>query len=146
MMSCKNCPDKNIDGTALIVYTGGPPHAPFAAMRLVLRDDGIIRRYQPTVHPDGCIEYKRDAPEPLVPEGYMKDEHNPWILRPVWVSCIYRTYRVQRLDDGQLKINGFCVNPHSGISTREPVTCAKCNLCAVGCAIGSMPVITGHYR
>ncbi len=144
-MGCDSCPDeKNAEGVFFIVYTGGPPHAPFAAMQAVVRDDGIVRRHQPTVHPDGHIEYQRDAPEPPVPEGYAKDECDPWVLRPVWASCVHRMYRVQRLDDGLLKIDGLCCNPLSGVQPHQLLTCAKCNLCGVGCAIGSAPVVTGR--
>lgn len=145
-MGCQNCPDdRAFDGVFYIVYTGGPPHAQFVAMQEVVRharQDEIVRLYRPKVRPDGCIEYERDAPEPPAPEGYARNEGDPWVLRPVWPSCVHRMYRVQMLDDGQLKIDGICTHPQSGATRREPITCAKCNLCAVGCAIGSAPVLT----
>jgi hypothetical protein len=148
-MGCQNCPDdKILEGVFYIVYTGGPPHAQFAAMQTVVdRVDHkeIIRRYQPTVHPDGRIEYKKDTPEPPAPEGYVRDERAPWTLRPIWPSCVYRMYRVQMLDDGQLKIEGICTHPQSGARLHEAITCAKCNLCAVGCAIGSLPILTRTF-
>lgn len=145
-MGCQNCPDdKTLEGVFYIVYTGGPPHAQFAVMQEVVRrarQDEVVRLYRPEVRPDGCIEYEQDAPEPPVPEGYTRDDNNPWLLRPMWPSCIYRMYRVQMLDEGQLKIDGICMNPQSGATQKEPVTCAKCSLCIVGYAIGSIPVFT----
>ncbi|MEN6367682.1 MAG: hypothetical protein ABFC88_12800 [Thermoguttaceae bacterium] len=72
----------------------------------------------------------------------MRDEHDPWVLRPVWSSCLYRMYRVQRLEDGTLKIDGLCAMPMSGIPAHQPLTNTNCRLCKVGCAIGSIPAIT----
>jgi len=146
-MGCPDCPDaKDLEGMSYIVYTGGPPEAPFAAVALAIHDDGIIRRYRPFVHPDGSIEYVRDVPEPPVPEGYARDEQNPWLLRPIWVSCVYRMYRTKQLEDGTLKIDGLCTHPDAGMPAHKPVTNAKCCLCNVRCAIGSFPAVTGDSR
>ncbi len=147
-MGCETCPDsQTMDGVFFVVYTGGPPHAQFAAMQMAvnkLADDGIVRLHTPRVQPDGSIEYEKAAPEPPVPEGYVRDERDPYVLRPVWSSCLYRMYRVQRLDDGLLKIDGLCTNPLSGQDAITPLTNAKCRLCPAGCAIGSVPTVTGR--
>jgi len=147
-MGCENCPDKsaldNPAGVLYVVYTGGPPHAPFAAMRAAVPNDGIIRRYRPAVHPDGRIEYERDVPAPPAPEGYQADASDPWTLRPTWVSCVFRSYRVQLLDDGILNVEGQCLNPRSGKKGYEIVTRDFCRLCPVGCAIGQPPEAIGR--
>jgi hypothetical protein len=145
-MGCDNCPDdKTLEGVFFIVYAGGPPTAQYATMQHIVdhtQPNEIIRLYRPTIHSDGRIEYEKDAPAPQVPEGYLRDESVPWILRPIWPSCIYRIFRVQMLDDGQLKIEGLCSNPLTGIPANKPITREKCSLCVIGCAIGSMPIIT----
>lgn len=129
-MGCNNCPDANTPtGVLFIVYAGGPPHTPFAAMRAAVPNDTIIRRYRPVVHPDGRIEYNRDVPAPPVPEGYRAND--PWILQPVWVSCIFRGYRVQTLDDGTLKIEASCFQAKSGTRGHEIITNDFCHNCPV---------------
>jgi len=131
-MACENCPDAAAlanPGVVTIVYTGGPPHGPFAAVRAAIPRDGVIRRYEATVHPDGRISYNRDVPAPPVPVGYARDT-DPWTLRPVWTPCVYRSYRARIQDDGTLTIAAFCLHPHSGRPTQTALTPAGCEGCA----------------
>jgi len=142
-MGCEDCPKlQHNRATLYVVYTGGPAWAPFAAMKTAIPDDGIIRRYQPTIHPDGRIEYGRNVPPPPVPEGYQTDHNDPWLLRPIWVSCVYRMYRVQMLDDGILTIEGQCPLLASSRPRNDKLTNTFCRACAVGYPIGARPTGT----
>jgi hypothetical protein len=134
---CKKCPDKaeldNKYGVYYITYTGGPPHAPFAVMRQAIpAQDEIIRRFErPTVGQDGYIRYNKNGPVPPVPAGYEADPGDPWTLRPVWSSCMFRLYRVQLHDEGYLQVDAFCAHPGSGKPKHEKITPADCEKCGV---------------
>jgi hypothetical protein len=116
------------EGIYRIVYTGGPAHAQFAALRSIPKPDvSIIRQFTyPTIHKDGCIEYP-NGPTPPTPEGY--EAVTPFIFKPVWVFCLFRHYHIRLRDEGYLEIVGKCVNPASGIRARDAVTNAFCKTC-----------------
>jgi hypothetical protein len=130
MAACDDCPDANNTNEVIyVVYTGGPPHAPFALMGKAIPSDGIIRQYQPKVHEDGRVEYESNGqPEPPVPEGYDADS-NPFILLPVWCPCVHRMYRVQMLDNGLLEIKAKCVVNPATMKAQGHVTNEFCQRC-----------------
>ncbi len=133
---CKGCPEHaapdNPLGTSFIVYTGGPPHAPFANVIQALSNDqeGIVTKWsKPTVHPDGAIEYQQNEAKPPEIEGYQRDASNPRLLRPIWPHCAWRSLRVWRADDGSVKIAAVCLTPASEIPAYETLALAQCKKC-----------------
>jgi len=133
--TCNKCPEMDIldnpRGVGYIVYTGGPPEAPFAAVRFMMpADDGFVRKYaRPRVTMNGCIEYDPAGPQPPVPEGYTRMPHNPWTLCPIWASCVFRASRVTLHEDGYLQIEGQCLNPASGKKGYETLATDFCEAC-----------------
>ncbi len=140
-MTCENCPEtspaQDRAQTALVIYTGGPPHAQYVAVGGAIPPPDANVRLQygwPVVRPDGCLEY-RGGQTPPVPEGYAAtiDQH---VLKPVWPSCARRLLKVQmQMDSGLLKIDGVCCNPASGKTGRHLLTLADCQQCPVRRAI-----------
>jgi len=128
-MSCEGCPELHSDGIHYIVYTGGPAHAPFAAMRALPKPDkDVIRRFTyPTIHADGRIEYP-EGPVPPVPEGYQA--LTQWVLKPTWVFCSFRLYCVRLHEEGYLEITGKCANSASGVRSDICVTNTFCQTCS----------------
>ena len=64
-MTCENCPETSpATGrapTALVIYTGGPPHAQYVAVGEAIPPPDANVRLQygwPVVRPDGCLEYR----------------------------------------------------------------------------------------
>ena len=99
-MPCENCPETSpATGraqTALVIYTGGPPHAQYVAVGAAIprQDTNVRLQYGwPTVRQDGCLEY-RGGQKPPVPEGYAATI-DPHVLKPVWPSCARRLLKVQ---------------------------------------------------
>jgi hypothetical protein len=134
MSNCAKCPDMTIldnpRGIGCVVYTGGPPDAPFQAVgRAIPADDGLSRKYaRPQVTKEGLIQYDPMGPEPPIPEGYAPST-DPWTLRPIWPSCVFRSLRVSLHEDGHLQIEGQCLNPASGKRGYETVTAGFCEGC-----------------
>jgi hypothetical protein len=133
-MSCKDCPEGSIpEGVTLfIAYLGGPPESPFVSIRAAIIDDGIVRRFQPTVQDTGAIEYSRDTPVPNIPEGYQPDPTDAYILYPIWPSCAQRAHCVNRLDDGQLDIISHCFSFQPGSKNSTDILllsdCVACKI------------------
>lgn len=140
-MSCEDCPERqHLSGAVYIVYSGGPPSAPFAAVARAVPppDDQIITLYgTPTVNPDGTISYNKEGPKPPVPTGYERVPGDDWTLRPVWKSCMYRLLRVRAIEDGSLNIVGLCSHPDSGVKAQEPLAPERCKSCALRVSISS---------
>jgi hypothetical protein len=99
-------------GHGWVIFTGGPPEAPLAALAHVLpRDYG-----RATVHPDGSIEYTSKGPDDWEPpspiDGYERDAANPMLFRPLWKSCRCRSFSVVVKENCQcLDVLARCGNP-----------------------------------
>ena len=118
-MSCKDCPDTPVGEKIIIVYTGGPPSAPFAMVRLAINNE-VVYRYSPTVHPDGSIEYD-EVPKAL--EGYELQDKT---LKPIWASCVHRMLKVFQGDTGQLAITATCIANRGKALALD--TCVGCSV------------------
>ena len=135
-MPCDGCPEHaapdNPQGTALIVYTGGPPHALFATVAVALSNDdpAVVTKWsKPKIHLKGEIEYQQNEAEPPEIEGYQRDASNPRLLRPVWPHCNWRCLHVWRADDGQVRLTASCLTPSSNIPPYEVLSLAQCQKC-----------------
>jgi hypothetical protein len=133
---CDDCPNKTktrLTKVAIVVYTGGPPHAQYVALAQAIppRDEKVLLQYGwPTTRPDGCLEY-RGGQVPPVSEGY-EATADPHVLKPVWPFCTHRVLQVQMNNDsGLLHIDGLCMNPGSGKKGHEKLTVAHCQECRV---------------
>ena len=126
-MTCEGCPEsgQTFGGVVLSIHTGGPASAQYANLALaIVNDPAVVRLHQPTVRPDGAIEYNTDnAP---CPEGYEREAN---ILKPVWPSCVYRILRCWQDDDGSLKIEARCMT--SGLRGHEALSLDGCKACSV---------------
>lgn len=60
----------------------------------------------PTLHPDGCIEFKME-PVPEV-EGYTRDADNPMVLVPKAVPCVFRMTGIMLQRNGVYKPHHVC--------------------------------------
>lgn len=131
-MPCNECPENVpvLQGPISIVYTGGPPAAPFAAVGLALPqpDEKIVTLYGlPTVSREGVISYSKGGPQPPVPTGYKAED--PWTFRPVWPSCQHRLLEVHPVEDGSLIIHGYCLNHQAGRRDTERLSVEVCRGC-----------------
>jgi hypothetical protein len=130
-MPCENCPGVKVEGAIQIVYTGGPAHAPYVLAQHAIQPE-IVHYHQPAVRPDGCIEYdNHGGTTPPCPEGYRRDPANPWLLCPVWPSCVFRMLHCRQADDGSLNIEGRCLSIQSGRKANEALTQQGCEQCLV---------------
>jgi len=125
-MTCQDCPDTPSDGVKYIVYGGGPPHAQYPLVRLVI-DNTVLRQYQPVVHPDGRIEYTEGVDPPQI-EGY---EQSGNTLTPVWPSCSERMLRCTQRDNGSLCVEARCLNLASGNRASIVLKLDGCKACSV---------------
>jgi len=135
-MPCDGCPEHaapdNPQGTALIVYTGGPSYAPFARVATAMAEDdpAVVTKWsKPKVHPQGEIEYQQNEAKPPGIEGYQRDASNPQLLRPIWPHCNWRCLHVWRADDGQVRLTAGCLTPASNIPPYETLSLAQCQKC-----------------
>lgn len=114
-MSCrKTTPASN----GWVIYTGGPPTAPFAALKHLLPE-----KYPASISGAGVIQYEDREPPPPI-EGYRQEGLN---FYPIWPNCRWRLYQVAIRDCGAIAIKAKCGNPEGPLG--DSVTYQQC----VGC-------------
>jgi hypothetical protein len=133
-MACEDCPETPIVPPAdnkpfMIVYTGGPPHAQYLALRQALpaRDPNVIPQYGVlTITDQGWLQYK-DGQDTKAPAGW--EEVEPGLYRPTWIPCAHRTVRGQMLDSGLLTLACSCFDPRTGRKFKDQLVPSDCEQC-----------------
>lgn len=85
-----------------------------------------------TVQPNGTIIYEKTGWEPpQVPEGYVADEKNPWVLRPAWPECDKREQHTwTKQSCGCAGVKMICRHPDS-VYFNDGVSLSICEQCPI---------------